>query len=98
MVLALPGPCRDTMLMHATVCFQSLLALQSINHVGPLTGPSRIILILLFESTDTDLKNFLKAHLYKGATDDQIDSIADKYPQDPAAVSNYLPWLSEITY
>ena len=28
----------------------------------------------------------MKANLYPGVTDAQVDSVADKYPQDPAAV------------
>ena len=40
-----------------------------------------------YQSTDADIKAFLKAHLYQGATDAQVDLVASKYSQDPAAVS-----------
>ncbi|KAF9789744.1 sterol esterase [Thelephora terrestris] len=40
-------------------------------------------------TTDADLKAFLKAGLYLGATDAQVNSVADKYPQDPAAGSPF---------
>jgi len=36
--------------------------------------------------TDADVKAFMKAHLFIGATDAQIDSVANKYSQDPAEV------------
>ena len=36
------------------------------------------------------MKEFLKAHLYLGATDAQVSSVADEYPQDPAAVSCFV--------
>ena len=45
---------------------------------------------LPFLSTDADVKAFMKAHLYPGATDDQVNSIADNYSQDPAEV-RHLP-------
>ena len=38
----------------------------------------------------------MSAHLYPGATDAQVDSVADKYSQDPAAVSYRKP--SETTF
>jgi len=41
---------------------------------------------LLFSSTDADVKAYMKEHLYLGITDAQVDSIADKYSEDPAAV------------
>ena len=31
----------------------------------------------------------MKAHLFLGATDAQVDSIADKYSQDPAEVRRF---------
>ncbi|KAF9789755.1 Alpha/Beta hydrolase protein, partial [Thelephora terrestris] len=40
-------------------------------------------------TTDADLKAFLKAGLYLGATDAQVNSLADKYSQDPAAGSPF---------
>lgn len=42
---------------------------------------------LAFQRTDADVKALLKTYLYRGATDAQVDSVADQYPQDPAAVS-----------
>ena len=47
------------------------------------------------QRNDTSLKAFLKAHLYIGATDAQVDSVADKYSQDPAAV-RYLPIILKL--
>ena len=43
-----------------------------------------------------DVKTFLKVGLYLGATDAQVNSVADRYPQDPAAVS-YLTSSPKIT-
>ncbi|KAF9643417.1 sterol esterase [Thelephora ganbajun] len=40
-------------------------------------------------TTDADVKTFLKAHLYPTATDDQVNSIADKYSEDPAEGSPF---------
>ena len=40
-----------------------------------------------FYSNDTDVKTFIGAHVFLGANDSQVDSVADKYSQDPAAVS-----------
>jgi len=40
-------------------------------------------------TTDADLKAFMKTHLYPGATDAQVDSIADKYSEDPAQGSPF---------
>ena len=37
-------------------------------------------------NSDADVKALLKAHLYPGATDAQVDSVADQYSEDPAAV------------
>ena len=37
-------------------------------------------------STDADVKTFLKTHLYPGATDAQVNSVADKYSEEPAQV------------
>ena len=50
-----------------------------------------------FQRTDSDFKAFLKAHLYVGGTDAQIDSVADEYSEDPAAVGN-LPNISGLVY
>ena len=41
-----------------------------------------------FLSTDADVKAFMKAYIYPGATDAQINSVADMYSQDPAEVRN----------
>lgn len=73
---------------------QPLFSLQSADYVSRLEDllPGHAVSILPFQRTDADVKAFLKAHLYQGATDTQIDSIADKYSQDPAAVS-YLTYL-----
>ena len=40
-----------------------------------------------FYSNDTDVKTFMGAHVFLGANDSQVDLVADKYSQDPAAVS-----------
>ena len=40
-----------------------------------------------FRSTDADVKTFMGAHVFLGATDAQVDSVANEYSQDPAAVS-----------
>lgn len=40
-----------------------------------------------FRRTDADVKAFMKAHLFIGASDDQVNSVADQYSQDPAEVS-----------
>jgi len=40
-------------------------------------------------TTDADIKAFLKEHFYRGATDAQVDLVASKYPQDPAAGSPF---------
>ena len=45
-----------------------------------------------FQRTDSDFKAFLRAHLYVGGTDAQIDSVADEYSEDPAAVGR-LPTI-----
>ena len=37
-------------------------------------------------SNDTDVKSFMGAHVFLGANDSQVDLVADKYSQDPAAV------------
>ena len=42
------------------------------------------------QRTDADVKEFLKSHFYRGATNAQVDLIADSYSQDPVAVSSYL--------
>jgi hypothetical protein len=48
-----------------------------------------------FRRTDADVKAFLKAHLFRGANDAQVDSVADEYSEDPAAVG-HLPTLLEL--
>jgi len=40
-------------------------------------------------TTDADVEAFMKEHLYHGATNDQVNLIADKYSQDPAEGSPY---------
>jgi len=71
--------------------FQLVLSGQPIDYVGPLTDWALECagLTLIFKSTDADLKAFLKTHLYPGATDAQINSIADKYSEDPSQVRHY---------
>lgn len=44
------------------------------------------ILNPIFQRTDAGLKAFLKAYLFHGATDDQVDLVADEYSEDPMAV------------
>ena len=42
-----------------------------------------------FYSTDADVKAFMGAHVFLGATDAQVDSVANEYSHwDPAAVSS----------
>ena len=45
------------------------------------------------KSSDADVRNFSKAHLFQGATDDQVNLVLGNYSQDPAAVSTstHLP-------
>jgi len=45
---------------------------------------------LCSQSTDADVRTFMKTNLFLGATDAQINSIADKYSQDPAEVRRLL--------
>ncbi|KAF9789721.1 Alpha/Beta hydrolase protein [Thelephora terrestris] len=40
-------------------------------------------------TTDAEVKAFMKAHLFLGATDAQVDLLASKYSQDPAAGSPF---------
>jgi hypothetical protein len=40
-------------------------------------------------STDANVKTFMGAHVFLGASETQVDSVADKYSQDPAAVSPF---------
>ena len=58
-------------------------------YVPPDQTPGHPDLILISKSNDADLKAFLKTNLYPGATDAQVNSIADEYSEDPAQVRGF---------
>ena len=73
--------------------FQPLYSLYSVNYVrsfADLLPGHAVLFFFSLQRTDADARAFLKANLFPGTTDAQVDSIADKYSQDPAAVG-YLP-------